>query len=231
MGLFGILLGLVLLVWLAYRGWSILLLAPGAALIAAAFAGGPLLAFWTQTFMDSASRFIAQFFPLFLLGAIFGKLMEDSGSVTAIAEFMIGWLGPSRAVLTVVLAGALVTYGGVRLFVAVVCVGADGAGTVPHGANPQSIDSGDRGFGHLHLYNVGIARNASDSKRNPDPVLWHNAAGCSGSGDHRLGNHGRLRIMMPFDLYRVSPTQIYSVGRVHRCYSTLFNCTFLDTSG
>ena len=79
MGLFGILLGLALLVWLAYRGWSILLLAPAAALIAAAFAGGPLLAYWTQTFMDSASRFVAQFFPLFLLGALFGKLMEDSG--------------------------------------------------------------------------------------------------------------------------------------------------------
>jgi H+/gluconate symporter-like permease len=119
MGLFGILLGLALLVWLAYRGWSILLLAPGAALIAAAFAGGPLLAFWTQTFMDNASRFIAQFFPLFLLGALFGKLMEDSGSVAAIASFMTAKLGPQRAVLTVVLAGALVTYGGVSLFVAI----------------------------------------------------------------------------------------------------------------
>ena len=79
MGLFGILLGLGLLIWLAYRGWSILLLAPGAALVAALFAGGPLLAYWTQTFMDSASRFVAQFFPIFLLGALFGKLMEDSG--------------------------------------------------------------------------------------------------------------------------------------------------------
>ncbi|MBV8935897.1 MAG: GntP family permease [Alphaproteobacteria bacterium] len=118
MGLFGILLGLALLVWLAYRGWSILLLAPAAALIAAAFAGGPLLAYWTQTFMDSASRFIAQFFPLFLLGALFGKLMEDSGSVAAIAEFMTKRLGPQRAILTVVLAGAIVTYGGVSLFVA-----------------------------------------------------------------------------------------------------------------
>jgi H+/gluconate symporter-like permease len=118
MGLFGILLGLALLIWLAFRGWSILLLAPGAALIAAAFAGGPLLAYWTQTFMDSAARFVAQFFPLFLLGALFGKLMEDSGSVAAIAGFMTGKLGPSRAVLTVVLAGALVTYGGVSLFVA-----------------------------------------------------------------------------------------------------------------
>ena len=118
MGLIGILLGLALLVWLAYRGWSILLLAPGAALIAAAFAGGPLLAYWTQTFMDSASRFIAQFFPLFLLGALFGKLMEDSGSVLAIAQFMTERLGPARAILTVVLAGAFVTYGGVSLFVA-----------------------------------------------------------------------------------------------------------------
>ena len=118
MGLFGILLGLALLVWLAYRGWSILLLAPGAALTAAAFAGGPILAYWTQTFMDSGSRFVAQFFPLFLLGALFGKLMEDSGSVAAIADFMTKQLGPQRAILTVVLAGALVTYGGVSLFVA-----------------------------------------------------------------------------------------------------------------
>jgi H+/gluconate symporter-like permease len=119
MGLLGILLGLALLIWLAFRGWSILLLAPAAALIAAAFAGGPLLAYWTQTFMDSAARFVAQFFPLFLLGAIFGKLMEDSGSVAAIADFMTRWLGPGRAILIVVLAGALVTYGGVSLFVAV----------------------------------------------------------------------------------------------------------------
>ena len=68
--------------------------------------------------MDNGSRFIAQFFPLFLLGALFGKLMEDSGSVAAIAEFMTKQLGPQRAILTVVLAGALVTYGGVSLFVA-----------------------------------------------------------------------------------------------------------------
>jgi H+/gluconate symporter-like permease len=118
MGLLGILLGLALLVWLAFRGWSVLLLAPLAALIAAAFAGEPLLAHWTQTFMGSAARFVAQFFPLFLLGAVFGKLMDDTGSVTAIADFMTQKLGQKRAVLAVVLAGALVTYGGVSLFVA-----------------------------------------------------------------------------------------------------------------
>ncbi|MGE0626485.1 MAG: GntP family permease [Hyphomicrobiaceae bacterium] len=119
MGLFGIVIALGLLSWLSYRGWSVLLLAPGAALVAAAFAGEPLLAHWTQTFMGSASSFLAQFFPLFLLGALFGKLMEDTGSVSAIARYMTGRLGKQRAVLAVVLAGALVTYGGVSLFVAV----------------------------------------------------------------------------------------------------------------
>jgi hypothetical protein len=71
MGLVDILLALGLLVWLAFRGWSVLGLAPPAALIAAAFSGEPLLAHWTQTFMGAAGGFVAQFFPLFLLGALF----------------------------------------------------------------------------------------------------------------------------------------------------------------
>ena len=118
MGLLGILVALGLLIWLAYRGWSVLLLAPATALVAAAVAREPLLAHWTQTFMGSAAQFLAQFFPLFLLGALFGKLMEDSGSVEAIARFMTERLGTRRAVLAVVLAGAVVTYGGVSVFVA-----------------------------------------------------------------------------------------------------------------
>jgi H+/gluconate symporter-like permease len=118
MGLLGILVALGLLIWLAYRGWSILLLAPAAAIIAAGLSGDPLLAHWTQTFMASAAQFVMQFFPIFLLGALFGKLMEDSGSVSAVATFMTKSLGAKRTVLAVVLAGALVTYGGVSLFVA-----------------------------------------------------------------------------------------------------------------
>ena len=118
MSLLGIVLALGALVWLAFRGWSVLLLAPACALLAALFSGEPLLAHWTQTFMGSTARFIGQFFPLFLLGALFGKLMEDSGSVSAIAEIMTRRLGERRAVLAVVLAGAIVTYGGVSLFVA-----------------------------------------------------------------------------------------------------------------
>jgi H+/gluconate symporter-like permease len=117
MGLLGILVALGFLIAFAYRGWSVLLLAPVSALIAAIFAREPLLAHWTQTFMGSAASFIAQFFPIFLLGALFGKLMDDSGSVQAIARGMTQALGTKRVVLSTVLAGAIVTYGGVNVFV------------------------------------------------------------------------------------------------------------------
>ena len=68
--------------------------------------------------MRSGAGFFAQFFPLFLLGALFGKLMEDSRLGHSIADFMTQKLGAGRVILAVVLGGAVVTYGGVSLFVA-----------------------------------------------------------------------------------------------------------------
>jgi H+/gluconate symporter-like permease len=118
MDMLGILIGLGLLIWLAFRGWSVLILSPLAAILAAALAGAPLLANWTQTFMSGAGAFVAQFLPLFLLGAVFGKLMDDSGSIRAIAAFVSERLGSHHASLAVVIIGALVTYGGVNMIVA-----------------------------------------------------------------------------------------------------------------
>lgn len=118
MGLVGILLGLGLLMWLAYRGWSVLLAAPAAALLAAGISSEPLLAHWTQTFMGGTARFVSQWFPMFLLGGLFGKLMEDSRSISSIARSLTERLGTKRTMLAVVLASAVVTYGGVSVFVA-----------------------------------------------------------------------------------------------------------------
>ena len=175
MGLLGILLGLALLVWLAFRGWSVLLLAPAAALVAAAFAGEPLLAHWTQTFMGSAARFLAQFFPLFLLGALFGKLMEDSGSVHGHRRLHDRAAGPQRAMLAVVLAGALVTYGGVSLFVAFFVLAPMAQALFRAAAIPAPADAGGDRARHLDLHDVGAAGNAGDPERDPDAVLRHDA--------------------------------------------------------
>jgi len=116
-GLIAILAGLGTLIALAYRGWSVLLVGPAAALLAAAIAGEPLLASWTQTFMRGAVGFVAQFFPLFLLGALLGKLMDDSGSALSIAQKLTQLLGIRHAIFAVVASCALLTYGGISLFV------------------------------------------------------------------------------------------------------------------
>src|ERR1700727_178854 len=166
MGLVGILIALGLLIWLAYRGWSILLLAPAAAILAAALAGEALLAHWTQTFMASAAQFVMQFFAIFLLGALFGKLMEDSGSVNSIAKYMTERLGPQRSVLAVVLAGAIVTYGGVSLFVAFFVLAPMAhqlfrAAAIPRRLMPAAIALGTTTFTMSALPGTPAIQNAS----------------------------------------------------------------------
>ncbi len=109
---------LVLLMYLAFRGISLLILAPALALLAVAATGDlPILGTYTQIFMTATGGFVTSFFPLFLLGAIFGKLIEDSGSAEVLANGIIRRLGDDKAILAVVLACAVMTYGGVSLFV------------------------------------------------------------------------------------------------------------------
>jgi H+/gluconate symporter-like permease len=165
MGLAGILLGLVVLIWLSYRGWSVLLLAPAASLIAVAAARESLLAHWTLTFMGGAAKFLAQFFPLFLLGALFGKLTEDSGSVEVIARFITDKLGAARAILAVTIAGAIVTFGGVSLFVALFVIvpmaqGLFTAADIPRRLVPAAVALGTMTFTMSALPGTPALQNA-----------------------------------------------------------------------
>ncbi|WP_158966597.1 GntP family permease [Chachezhania sediminis] len=117
MGIAVILVVLALLMALAFRGISILLLAPVLAAVAAALAGLPVLASYTQLFMVRTGGFIITYFPLFLLGAIFGKLMETSGAARSIGDWSVARLGQGRAILAIILSCGILTYGGVSLFV------------------------------------------------------------------------------------------------------------------
>jgi H+/gluconate symporter-like permease len=117
-GIAGIVLSLGLLMWLAYRGISVLVLAPVLALLAVLIDGDlPLLAVYTQVFMTALGGFVVKYFPLFLLGALFGRLTSDSGAADTIARSIVSALGAHRALPAVVLACAVLTYGGVSLFV------------------------------------------------------------------------------------------------------------------
>jgi H+/gluconate symporter-like permease len=163
--LLGILIALGLLIFLAFRGYTLLLAAPVAAMVAAAFSGEPLLAKWTLTFMQGTGRFITNFFPLFLLGGVFGKLMDDSGAALSIARTITERLGETRAVMAAVLACAALTYGGVSLFVVAFAVFpvADALfrqAAVPHRLIPPAIALGAFTFTMTALPGTPAIQNA-----------------------------------------------------------------------
>lgn len=114
-----IVVSLLLLMFFAYRGYTVLLLAPLMAALAVFLSGdaGYLMPIYTETFMKALGNYLLKFFPVFLLGALFGQLMADSGAAAAIAKGTVGILGAKRAILVVVVACGLLTYGGVSLFV------------------------------------------------------------------------------------------------------------------
>jgi H+/gluconate symporter-like permease len=118
LGILSIAVALALLIYFAYRGISVVIIAPLVASLAVLLAGETLiLGAYTQVFMRATGNFIILYFPLFLLGAIFGKLMDDSGSAQVISQWAVEKFGQERSILVVVLSCALLTFGGVSLFV------------------------------------------------------------------------------------------------------------------
>lgn len=118
-----VVLALGFLMFVAYRGFSVILFAPIAALLAVLLtdpSGVPTV--YTGLFMDKMVGFVKLYFPIFLLGAVFGKVIELSGFSRSIVSAVIRLLGPQRAMLSIVLVGAILTYGGVSLFVVVFAV-------------------------------------------------------------------------------------------------------------
>jgi H+/gluconate symporter-like permease len=125
LSLLGLLVGLALLVWLTMRGMELLVAAPLCALLVALTAGFalfPQLAgegapSYTGAYMSGFVGFVQAWFFMFLLGSLFGKVMEASGAADSVAEWIVSRIGARHAMAAVVLACAVLTYGGVSLFV------------------------------------------------------------------------------------------------------------------
>lgn len=117
LGVIGILLALGLLMFMAYKGYSVIFFAPVFAILAAVLSGLALMPTYTEIFLPNLANYVKVYFPFFLLGAVFGKAMEESGAAASIAKAIVKKLGTKQAVLSVVLSCAILTYGGVSLFV------------------------------------------------------------------------------------------------------------------
>ncbi|MEJ6475661.1 GntP family permease [Pseudoalteromonas piscicida] len=119
---FGLLIGLALLIYLTIRGWSLFITAPLCALgvaLSSGIAVFPVSADvnFLNAYMQGFSSFITAWFFMFLLGSLFGKFMEDTGAADSVARWVVDRLGMKHAVAAVVLACAILTYGGVSVFV------------------------------------------------------------------------------------------------------------------
>ena len=116
----GLIAVLIFLIYFSYKGAPIVIVAPVGAIILVLFAGGldaKVMATYTEVYMKGFGNFAKNFFPLFVTGALFAKMMDSVGYTKSIARFVALRLGKGKAIMSVVLAGAILTYGGVSLFV------------------------------------------------------------------------------------------------------------------
>lgn len=123
MSLTVVLASLAFLMWVAYRGHSVILFAPIAALGAVLCTDPTLVApMFTGLFMEKLAAFLKLYLPVFLLGALFGKLIEISGFSKSIVSSIVRFAGGRYAIPSIVFVCAILTYGGVSLFVVVFAV-------------------------------------------------------------------------------------------------------------
>ncbi len=144
-----IVLSLVGLIFIAYKGYPVILFAPFFAVIAAATAypTNEFLPVYTELFQPRMAAFIRNFFPVFLLGAVFGKVMEATGQAQSIANAIIKVFGVKYAMLAVVLASSVLTYGGVSVFVVVFSIYAFGCQVYKEANIPKRLLPGSIVFG------------------------------------------------------------------------------------
>ena len=174
MSTFAIVLSVLLLMFFAYRGYTVLLLAPIMAALAVILSGdtAQMLPIYTETFMRALGNYMLAFFPIFLLGALFGQLMADSGAATAIAKWIERSLGSRHAILTVVLACGILTYGGVSLFVVAFAIYPIAKSLFRDADIPKRLVAPDCA-GFVHLHHDGAAGHAIDPERDSDLVFRH----------------------------------------------------------
>ncbi len=122
LSMFGLIAGLFLLMLFALRGMSLFIASPLCALIVAFSSGVTILGDkngvnFIQGYMSGFSGFIESWFFMFLLGSLFGKLMDSTGAAKSLARWLISLFGKKHAILAVVSACAIFTYGGVSVFI------------------------------------------------------------------------------------------------------------------
>src|SRR4249920_3019362 len=181
--------------FVAYRGYSVILFAPIAALVAVLLTDPALVPpMFSSVFMEKMVGFVKNYFPVFMLGAVFGKVIELSGFSKSIVSAVIGLLGRDRAVLSIVVVCALLTYGGVSLFVVVFAVYPFAAEMFRQAGIPKRLIPATIALG---AFDGRAARHAADPEHHPHRVLQDRHLGGAVAGRRRRALHPRHRPRVP----------------------------------
>lgn len=145
--LVGIVLGLLLLILLAYKGHSIIWVAPVCAIFVAVLGGLNILEAYMNDYMKGVADYIISWFPAFFLGAIYGKIMDMTGSARSLANKLVSVIGSKFAVAAVVIPCLLMTFGGISLFVVVFVIYPMGYAIYREANLPRTLLPGAIAFG------------------------------------------------------------------------------------
>lgn len=163
LSLIGIFAGLILMIILAYKGHSIIWVAPLCAFVVVLFSlgaglgdGRTLLTSYTVDYMHGAGQYFISWFPTFLLGAIFGKVMDVTGAAQSLADIIVKYIGPRFVVLAVLIPCLALTYGGVSLFVVVFIMYPMGYAIFKAANLPRTLLPGIIAFGILGITMTAI---------------------------------------------------------------------------
>lgn len=154
--LIGIFLGLALLIMLAYKGHSIIWVAPICAIFVALLGGMNILDAYMGDYLKGTAEYIISWFPAFFLGAIYGKIMDLTGSARSLANKLVSLIGSQFAVLAVVLPCLLMTYGGISLFVVVFVIYPMGYAIYREANLPRTLLPGAIAFGAFGITMTAI---------------------------------------------------------------------------
>lgn len=122
LSILGVVLSLILLVYSSMKGWSVFITSPICVIIVALTSGLNPVDLLLNDFMSGTASFMASWFILFMIGSVFGKIMECSGAASSLSRFLTKKIGPQNAVVAVIVATAIMTYGGISTFVIVFAV-------------------------------------------------------------------------------------------------------------
>lgn len=170
--LFGIFVGLVVLILLAYRGHSIVWVAPFSAVIVALLSGMDVLQTYLGDYINGTAGYVISWFPAFFLGAVYGKIMDRTGSARSLANKLVSLIGSKYAILAVVLPCLLMTYGGISLFVVVFVIYPMGYAIYREADLPRTLLPGAIAFGAFGITMTAIP--GTPQIQNIIPTTYYN---------------------------------------------------------